>query len=153
MFYIVAGLLCLLLLTAAALYRLNHHRTFYERVFHGPLTVSAEWAVVSAEPPLRREREKQLLVIGLAEPYFSGLSDWGVRVPDGTLVMPQVELIEGDGKAHALSFAGSFGRQKPFYESNDLPTGAEFVKVRIRCDSKVELNLLAWTTYNPKDLR
>lgn len=154
MFYIVAGLLlCLLPLTAAALYQRRHRGAFHERVFHGPLTISSEWAEVSAEPPLRRERDKQLLVLGLEEPYFTGLMDWGVRVPGGALVMPRVELIDGDGAAHALSFAGSFGTDKPFYESKNLPKGLEFTKVRVRCDHKVELKMLAWTTYNVKDLR
>jgi hypothetical protein len=143
---------CASALAVAAYQRLKRD-PFHERVFHGPLAVSYRWEEIKPEPALRPERDKQVLVLGLAEPFVSGLGDRGVRLPDGTLAVPEVELVAKDGTVYPLKFAGSFGRYKPFYEKEErFPKDAEFTTVRVRCDNRIELKLLAWTTYNMKDL-
>jgi hypothetical protein len=78
---------------------------------------------------------------------------WGFLLPDGTLVRPEVEVVDRDGKHHALpdvSSSSMGGRYSVTLASRELPNESEFVGVLIRSEGVFRTPKISWVSWDPK---
>lgn len=125
----------------------------------GPLTVTSEWVEITPQAPLDASRQVQYLYLHTVEPFVPDYPSWGIRFPDGSVVVPQVELIDRQGTAHPLK-ASSFSLLDR--SRTDLISGigfrgpalvrtAPYQRVRIRSDRNLKLSRIIWRNYNQSD--
>ncbi|MDT7542179.1 MAG: hypothetical protein QOE33_2083 [Acidobacteriota bacterium] len=159
---LTAGLICLvpLFIFAAyltpALYRaiLN---PYLEYDVARDITISSEWVEMTPKKPLEAERQVQYLMLDITTPFKPDYDSAGLHLSDGSLVIPQVQLVDEQGTTYDLKpAAGEKGMA--FYWSNPnphevgLPKDRKYLSVRIRCDRPFHCSRIYWHCYNQWDV-
>src|SRR5262245_14747175 len=83
----------------------------------GPVTIDDQWTELRPSPPLKTEKDLQLLLLDLDPPFKDDLytegrgpdSGKGVLMPDGETINPVIELIDQYDKSFSLGYAGARG--------------------------------------------
>ncbi|HYV09784.1 MAG TPA: hypothetical protein VE980_02650 [Pyrinomonadaceae bacterium] len=125
---------------------------FLDRTIKGDTTLTQEWMEITPETPLKPERDVQAVMLYLAKPYEADLEMKGVRIPDGSLVKPEVQLVDTAGKTYSLNYYGLFGRQLVIFTLRDQLMGREYRTVRIRSDKPIHCKQIFWRLYYTKDI-
>ena len=125
---------------------------FLDRTIKGDTTLTQEWMEIAPETPLKPERDVQAVMLYLAKPYEADLEMKGVRIPDGSLVKPEVQLVDTAGKTYSLNYYGLFGRQLVIFTLRDQLMGREYRTVRIRSDKPIHCKQIFWRLYYTKDI-
>lgn len=125
----------------------------------GPLTVTSEWVEITPQAPLVASRQVQYLYLHTVDPFVPDNPSWGIRFPDGSVVVPQVELVDQRGTAHPLK-ASSFSlldRSRTDiisgigFRSPALAGTGPYQRVRIRSDKEIKVARIIWRNYNQSD--
>lgn len=161
----LAGLLCLLTL-------FNSSCTIYRAVFspeleidlHGPLTVSSEWTDITPARPMKAERAENAVMFDFASALNErdviterDVSKWGIRTADGSVVMPEVELVDEKGNVYPLRVSNfgtkgvGFHMVDPETHLENLPRDRTYRTVRIRCSRPISFSRVYWSSYNQSD--
>src|SRR2546429_7230822 len=69
----------------------------------GPGVVSSSWLEITPKEPLRAERVVQQVVLYVEKPVTHPRDSWELVLPDGSKVIPEVELVDQDGKIYHLT--------------------------------------------------
>lgn len=142
---------CVLLLGGGAL--CQRHSPFLDLELKGDVTLSPEWTEITPDKPLKPTREFQQVVLGLSEPYVGDFLAKGVRVPDGSIVTPQVQLVDEKGNVFDLKYGGFRGRMNIYFSNFDqLPKDRNYRTVRIRSEKPIHCNKIYWSSYYGKDI-
>lgn len=154
---LVIGLACAALLTSCV-YRFFH--PYLDRELSGPITISSEWLEITPKEPLRAERVVQYLYIYTTKPFEPDNRSWGIRLADGSVVVPEVELVDQQGNIYNLK-ASSFSLEDPtranvisgigFSALEELPKDKVYRAVRIRSDQPIQCSKIIWRCYDPRD--
>jgi hypothetical protein len=125
-----------------------------EREIAGPTSSNAEWLEIKPNPPLKPSKESQYLVLDVANPYELEDKSWGVRLPDGTIVIPEVQLIDEYGNTFNLDQPAMFSPTSHFTQRGfwmwDLPKDRVYRAVRIRSDKPIQYSRVIWRCENHK---
>ena len=140
----------------------RYFNPYLDREISGQVTLSSQWLEITMKEPLRPERDRQKIIIDIEPPVKlepSGPS-MGLVLPDGSVVIPEVQLIDQDGNIYNLtspsaSFEASPGGawQRGFGRVEPLPKNKVYTAVRIRCEKPVRCSRIRWRSYNPSDLK
>ena len=82
-----------------------------------------------------------------------GASGGGFRLDDGTLAIPEAEVVDQRGKRHALtevSYGSSGGHHFLSLYSRELPKDAKFVAVMLRSNVSFRTPQVIWASWDPK---
>lgn len=125
---------------------------YLDQPLAGPTTITAEWLEITPKSPLRISRQRHLLSLDLDKSIRTGTRDAGLKLPDDSIVRPQVELISDDGKTYELNKPSLFDSKTrgtlAYFTSYDLTDDKTYVKVRIRSDKPFRCNRIFWRNYN-----
>jgi hypothetical protein len=91
-------------------------------------------------------------VLFLEKPYDGTLRLEGVRLPDGSLVMPEVQVVDSEGTAHELELNRQFGTELLVFTIPQELKGKEFRQVRVRSEKPVNCKEIFWRCYYVKDV-
>jgi hypothetical protein len=151
----VAILLCLVILFGAACSILQRKANpFLDREISGPVTISSEWMEITPQEPLKPEHEVNAVTLMFASEYIPDYKENGLRFSDGTVMVPEVQLIDQDGKVYALGIESmgpkgmGFAFFDPISHLESLPKDKVYRTVRIRSDKPIECSKLVWRGYN-----
>jgi hypothetical protein len=135
-----------------------------ERDISGRITASSEWTEIAPDKPLKSEREINAVMFNFETPLNekdvitgNDVKRWGIRFPNGKVILPEVELIDQNGKTYPLSvsFFGTkaigFGMRDPQTHLETLPRDKTYRAVRIRSDERVIFSRVYWYSYNLSD--
>jgi hypothetical protein len=130
----------------------------------GPITVSSAWSEIVPAKPLKAERQENAVMFDFATVLNekdlvteNGVAKWGIRFPDGSVVMPEVQLIGQDGKAYPLtpdffdSKGVGFDMTDPSTHLDSLPRDKKFRAVRVRCPKSIRFSRVYWYSFNQSD--
>jgi len=164
----VAVLFCFFLLlpmlnTSCSLYR-GVFSPEFKRDISGPLTVSSEWIEIVPDKPLKAERDQNAVMFDFAIPLNerdvitgNDIARWGIRFPDGSIAIPEVEIVEQNGNVYSLE-VGFFGTKAvgfrmidPATHLENLPRDKTFRAVRIRCAKSISFARVYWYSFNLSD--
>lgn len=134
---------------AVKLYRVSN--PYLDREISGPVTLTSEWIEIVPEEPLRPEREVQKILLDFAQPYESDHDAWKIRFPDGSLVAPEVQLIDKNGNVFTSSKVASLGQTGMGLRMSSLPQDRVYLKLRLRSDKPIAISRIIWRCYDPRD--
>lgn len=132
---------------------------YLDREIMGPATITSEWLEIMPKEPLQPERQVQYIYIQTVEPFDPDYQKWGIRLPNGSTIIPEVQLVDQYGNIFKLK-SSSFSLKDPRqgeivsglgFNNNDLPHDRVYTKVRIRADIPIQSSKIIWRNYNQWD--
>jgi len=135
-----------------------------KRVISGPLTVSSEWIEIVPDKPLKAQRGENAVMFDFATPLNekdlitgNDVRKWGIRFPDGSVTIPEVQLVDQNGNVYPLGVAFfdtkgiGFGMSDPATHLESLPRDKTFRAVRVRCARSIGFAKVYWYSFNRSD--
>src|SRR6266700_1398774 len=135
--------LCVVLLVALFLYRrMGPLPTLTDRDVAGSRAITSQWLEITPAPALKPSGKTSLLILELEGDYTPDFQAQMLRFPDGTLGMPEVQLVDQQGNVFPLHFlmfhhrdrTGSNVMGGAGFGAPDLPTDRSDPKLRVRSD-------------------
>jgi hypothetical protein len=126
----------------------------HDTQIRGPITLSDVWTDIALQSPPKITKQVNEIVVWFARRYSPDWKSNGLRFPDGTLVVPDVQLIAQDGQVYNLTLGGmdETGMTFRWHDSEgkprELPMGATFTKLRIKSIKPIECSSIVWRSYN-----
>jgi hypothetical protein len=148
------------LLVVAGLFVGPVYRFFFpylDQEVSGPIIITTDWTEIKPKKSLRVVRQIQMLVLDLDRTLSVERDGWGIVLPDGSTVTPEVQLIDEDGKIYVLNHPGSWwnpstGETHREFFAPDLPKSKIYPTVRIRSAKPIHCNKIFWRNYNQWDV-
>lgn len=126
-------------------------RSDLRQVIHGFVAIQEKWIEIKPPMPLRREREASQIELDFSSTYRIDPGGQGVRLPDGTLITIEIELIDDNGGRYPLSFSARGKDTLSFSYKSAFPPDRTFPMVRIRSSRPLECHQIVWVNYNIRD--
>lgn len=130
----------------------KHPYVFEHRTIADETLLSEGWAVLKPDSPLMPDGDDQIIFLRLADPFIWRYRDDGVSVPGGSLVIPEVEIVDFAGGSQKLEQNCALGEHLVGYKLGAL-SGVSYVGVNIRTPKPVKLENVLWSTYWRKNLK
>lgn len=130
---------------------------YLDREISGPVTIGPDWLEITPQEPLKPEREVNAVNLIFATEYKPDYQANGLRLSDGALVVPEVQLIDQAGKTYVLGIESmgakgmGFASFNPASHLENLPKDKIYPTVRIRCSKPIECSKIVWRSYNQRD--
>lgn len=127
---------------------------FIDRKVADHLVLRPDWAEIKLDQPLKPVGDYQLIGLVLAKPLeLDLLGPPGVRLSNGTIVLPEVELLTSEGLTMRTRYSGSRGKTTITYRLKDESVKQDYDRIRIRADHEVPLKAIYWTGFVIKNMR
>ncbi|MCA1629734.1 MAG: hypothetical protein LC785_14145 [Acidobacteria bacterium] len=150
MLYTILATVCILLLLVFGAYHLGMFQKrspYTDQTIGKAVTISNEWAVLTPDEMMKPTGDDQEIGLYLEEPFTHDLlGPPGVRMPDGSIILPEVELIDIEGNAYKLKFSGARGRKIISFTLWGQLKGREYRSVRLRAGKVFKCKEVLWTT-------
>lgn len=123
------------------------------------LHLSSEWMTIPLDSLEIKRKEYYFLGIVVKEPYGGGLSDKGIRTPTGSIVNPQIRLIDDQNVSYdfILCRSSSYGNNARIigycYKDKELPKDRIYRTLAIRSEEPVLAAKVLWSGYDADDLK
>jgi hypothetical protein len=160
-----SSVVILVLLAFLALLVLQLVDTSTEREISGPVTIGPEWQELRPAKSLKVQRRAQTVLLypvdakQSIERNFPQGSEWGLLLPDGTVVKPQLVAIDEYGNAFPLDSPSFQQRTNAAGEAiwamglaggqHNLPSDRTYPLIRIRSDKPLRLSKVSWYCWSP----
>lgn len=156
---LILGVLSALFITGLVIYFIISifRSPYLDRDIAGSITLSDQWLEIAPTDALKPERRIHEIVLNFSEPLEPDYKVWGVRLKDGSVVIPEVQLIDQDGNTYKLTTSSldrmgmSFSMRDDQSHREILPTDRTYRAVRIRCEKLLRCSSVIWRCYNPWD--
>jgi hypothetical protein len=151
----LASVLVVLLILSGAYYIFQTRSPYIDRKIAGPTTISNEWVEITPNKTLEPKGDYQEIGLRLAVPYVVPIGDKpsaGVKMPDGSKVVPEVEIVDVDGNKFTLKISGSRGDNVLEYRLRGDQVGRKYRTVRIRAEREIQLTSVYWTGFVIKNM-
>ena len=126
---------------------------FIDRKIADQQVLRPDWTEVKLDQPLTPVGDYQEIGLVLAEPLeLDLLRPQGVRLSDGTMVLPKVELLTSDGHTTLMRWSGARGKTTITYRLKDESIKQDYNRIRIRADREVRLDSIYWTGIVKKNI-
>ena len=147
------GAVCLVVAGVFLLYRrMGPLPTLTDRDIAGATAVTSEWLEIKPDPLLKVSSKTPLVILELEGDYAPDFGSQKLRYPDGTLGVPEVQLIDDQGNVFPLHFlmaqhrdrSGSNAMGGAGFGGSDLPRDRSYSKLRIRSEKPVKCSKIIW---------
>src|SRR6185295_16415890 len=126
--------------------------TLADRDLEGPTAITSQWLEIGPTPPLKSSGKTSFVILELEGDYTPEFQAQMLRFPDGSLGMPEVQLVDQQGHVFQLHFlmvhhrdrTGSNVMGRAGFGSPDLPTDRGYSKVRVRSDKPMKCSKIIW---------
>jgi hypothetical protein len=107
---------------------------------------------IGPTPALKPSGKTSFVILELEGDYTPDFQAQKLRFPDGTLGMPEAQLVDQQGNVFPLHFlmvhhrdrTGSDVMGGAGFGAPDLPTDRSYVKVRLRSDKPMKCSKIIW---------
>ena len=120
-----------------------------------PLKIGQEWVQIALPPSVSAEWQYQTVRLTLTTKFALNINPGGIRLEDGSVTLPEVDLIADSGARHTFACGGyerSDGVGVDCF-SADVPRGTHFVQLRMRSLQPIILSKIIWISYMPQDTK
>lgn len=129
--------------------KLYHDTTLVEET-----PIGSQWIEIDVHGRSLIVRDNQMLGIVLKEPAVIDIESGGLRIENGRVFNPTIQLVTVDNRVYDMIFRGARGVKIANYKfSIKPPDGESFTKVRIQSSNAIEAEKIIWTTYNIADMK
>jgi hypothetical protein len=137
-----------------------------ERQISGPVLIGPEWLDIRLDKPLRVSRRTQTVLLYVSDKHESydeldapDERRSAMRFPDGSVVRPEVQVVDEYGnvfRLNAVSFLGKdrtsgqlnaglgFSTQYNLAIDSDFPSDRVYPLVRVRSDKPIHVSSIVW---------
>src|SRR6476660_2781946 len=150
---LASGSLGLTLLLVFVLYRrMGPLPTLTDRDIAGATAITSQWLEIGPAPSLKPSSKQSLLILELEGDYTPDFQANMLRLPDGTMGVPEVQLVDQQGHVFPLHFlmvhhrdrTGSSVMGGAGFGAPDLPSDRSYGKVRVRSDKPIKCSKIIW---------
>jgi len=143
----------MVLVVALILYRrMGPLPTLTDRDIAGATAITSEWLEIGPASALKPSGKQSLVILELEGDYTPDFQAQMLRFPDGSLGMPEVQLVDQQGQVFPLHFlmvhhrdrTGSNVMGGAGFGAPDLPTDRSYGKVRVRSDKPLKCSKIIW---------
>lgn len=154
---LIVGLACLIPIFAFAirfspgLYR-SIFSPYLEQEVAGPVTITQEWQEITPPKALRADRQLQYVILTIGGPFEpNNKGGWGLRLPDGSVVIPEVQLVDQGGPIVDLKSV-TWDKTGMGFGAENLPKDRVYRAVRIRANKPIKVSRVYWRCWNTWDV-
>ncbi len=149
-FFVLIGVLFGVCVLLFGLFIFIAVRSQSDREISGELVLSPEWVEITPDKPLSFPKRSQGMILDVAEPLGQDNQNWArVRLADGTLIRPELQLVERDGSVTDVELLRGHGNDVGGFVRR-LPEGRVYTKVRVRCDRPLRVSRIIWHSWDGK---
>ncbi len=116
-----------------------------------PISLSSDWLTIPLSEPLTAKWEVQLVEVEVSSSFQVSYNPLGIRLDDGSIVVPEAELVSQAGKTQPLPLVGLIGGKELQFGSNKIARGTSFSELRIRSPISLVSSRISWLSYMPQD--
>jgi hypothetical protein len=127
---------------------LQRPQPFKDRKVAGRQVARPDWTEIKVDQLMTPVGDYQEINLVLEPPYELDLvrrRPAGVQFPDGTIILPEVELLTPDGVTAQMKYTGSRGKSTITYRLKDETIKRDYDRIRIRADRELPLTGIYWT--------
>jgi hypothetical protein len=117
-----------------------------------PTLVSSEWSIIPIAHSVTAKWDVQMIYVNIDTKHEISEKPLGIRLDDGSVVTPEIELVRNTGKAEPFRFVG-FSNSDLMYENEGIATGSIFSEIRIRSSKPLICSKIEWVSYMPQDTK
>jgi hypothetical protein len=118
-----------------------------------PVKISAEWVTLPFPHPLvATALWAQDVLVSVSSSHERNAQPLSLRMPDGTLVAPDVEVLTSDGLWLPLHM-GFYGEDASFSSTAFSGDGNTFVAVRLKSARPIMVSRVEWDSYDPREVK
>jgi hypothetical protein len=131
------------------------HHYIQDVVLTNDIVISSEWKEIGTPDLLRVEKDNHYISLLLEPPFEDDTPAGGIKTPEGTIINPEIRLVDSEGNEYPLRFGGARGfKDKNFvnYRYDSSLPAKKYSKVMIRSTTPLPLKQILWSGYNTKDL-
>jgi hypothetical protein len=122
------------------------------------IEINSVWLEISFEKPLEPNKQVQKILLAIEnfedrhDDFFSIM----IKLQDGTIINPEIEIVDETGKTYRLKVASIHGNAVGFSPNENLhgtykfPKDAVYKTVRIRSDNPFFCKMIYWYDYDLK---
>ena len=148
----VVALFIVLVLAFLLYRRMGPLPTPTDRDIAGSTAITSQWLEITPAPALKPSGKTSFVILELESQACNHLQAPMLRFPDGSLSMPEVQLVDQQGNVFPLHFlmvhhrdrTGSNVMGGAGFGAPDLPTDRSYVKVRVRSDKDMKCSKIIW---------
>ena len=150
---LIIFVLCVVVAVSIPLYRrMGPLPTLTDRDVAGSTAITSQWLEITPVPALKPSGKTSLVILELVGDYTPDFQAQMLRFPDGTMGMPEVQLVDQQGNVFPLHFlmvqhrdrTGSNVMGGAGFGAPDLPSDRSYVKVRVRSDKPMKCSKIIW---------
>lgn len=131
-FLTIAGAILMMILICFGAFLFSISRGPVKREISGPRTLSQDWAEILLNPPLTHSPGQWCsMTFYVADSVSPDYESKGLRLDDGSIVIPEVQLVDVNGNAHNL-VQNAVGPTSITFGFPSLPGTSEYKAVRMR---------------------
>lgn len=120
----------------------------------GEQLLTSDWIEIKLDKPLPRLGDYHEIGLALMEPFkVDLLGPLVVRVSNGLLVSPEVEMVTSDGLHVKLTCTGTIGEEFMTYRLRNDSIKEHCVGIRLRADYEIPLAGVYWTGIVLKNMK
>ena len=143
----------IVLVVALLLYRrMGPLPTLTDRDIAGPTAITSQWLEIRPTVTLKASSKTSFVILELEGDYTPDFQTQMLHFPDGSLGMPEVQLIDQQGNVFPLHFmmvhhrdrTGSSVMGGAGFGAPDLPTDRSYDKVKVRSDKPMKCSKIIW---------
>lgn len=128
-----------------------------EREIAGSTMITSNWLDLSPKEPLKPSNSEQSIRLEVTEAYVPDKQRVGMRFPDGSLAVPEVQLVDVNGTVYQLDKSSLISTNAPHEDPRNanglggirfhkvgLPQNRIYRSVRIRSDRSFRCSKIMW---------
>jgi len=117
------------------------------KVADRPTSISSNWVTLTPPEPLVASKGRfQHLDMTVSPDVLAGNDQFGLRSPNGEIVLPEVQLLDSQNNAYPLDRVGVTGQELMFSGETLGGEGRtrRFARVQIRCQQPFTVQRIVW---------
>ena len=92
------------------------------------------------------------MLVSVNTPHEISTHPFGMRLADGTVIVPELVMISDDRQAHPFRMSGFIGGALAF-TSEMLPVKMAFTEIRLRSERPIEVSAVKYGCFNFQDIK
>jgi hypothetical protein len=128
------------------------HRDVRVIISDTPITVGPDWVRVTLPQSVIAKWEYQVVYLTANTQFDPGFPGRGLKLEDGSIVLPEINLLTNAGAQYPFSLYDTNGRVLEF-ANRTVPVGTRFVELRIRSSKPLVFAKITWISYMPEDTK
>lgn len=114
-------------------------------------SVGADWVSISFAEPMIAKWDMQLIRVETTSSFQVNYAPLGIRLADGSVVAPELELVNNRGERRPLRLVGLIPGKEIQFSSDQIERGSTFSQLTIRSPILLVCSQMSWISYMPQD--